>query len=101
VVESNIAMNGVTRAYIVMRNTTTSLQNTSDAKIIEAQKFGGVASGGVALTDTAIIAALGYTPAPESGSENYIQNQNSTTQTANLKISGNGSFNVNLYLFSI
>jgi len=62
VVESNIAMNGVTRAYIVMRNTTTSLQNTSDAKIIEAQKFGGVASGGVALTDTAIIAALGYTP---------------------------------------
>jgi len=63
VVESNIAMNGITRAYIILRNSTTSLQNTSDAKIIEAQKFGGVASGGVALTDTAIIAALGYTPA--------------------------------------
>jgi len=63
VVESNIAMNGITRAYIILRNSTTSLQNVSDAKIIEAQKFGGVASGGVALTDTAIIAALGYTPA--------------------------------------
>jgi len=63
VVESNIAMNGITRAYIILRNSTTSLLNTSDAKIVEAQKFGGVASGGVALTDTAIIAALGYTPA--------------------------------------
>jgi len=60
--ESNIAQNGITRAYIIIRNTTTSLSNATDAKIIEAQKFGGVASGGVALTLANIVSALGYTP---------------------------------------
>jgi len=78
VVENNIAMNGLTRAYIVLRNSTASLQNAADAKIVEAQKFGGVASGGVALTDTAIIAALGYTP------ENLANKQNS------LSVDGSG-----------
>jgi len=63
VVETNIAANGITRAYVILRNSTTSLQNTSDAKIVETTKFGGVASGGVSLSDAAIIAALGYTPA--------------------------------------
>jgi hypothetical protein len=61
-VEGNILANGVTRAYIIVKNTTTSLQNTSDAEIIEAQKFGGVASGGVTLTYANIVSALGYTP---------------------------------------
>jgi len=77
--ESNIAQNGITRAYIILRNTTTSLLNASDAKIIEAQKFGGVASGGVALTLANIVTALGYTP------ENVSNKQNSLT------IDGTGS----------
>jgi len=71
--ESNIAQNGITRAYIILRNTATSLLNISDAKIIEAQKFGGVASGGVALTLANIVTALGYTP------ENVSNKQNSLT----------------------
>jgi len=62
VVETNIAANGITRAYVILRNSATSLQNINDAKIIETTKFGGVASGGVSLSDAAIIAALGYTP---------------------------------------
>ena len=54
-----------------MKNTTTSLQNVADADILEAQKFGGVASGGVALTLANIVTALGYTP------ENVANKQNS------------------------
>jgi len=65
-VENNIKTNGVARAYVIMRNTTTSLQNTADAKIIEIQKYGGVASGGVALTLASIVDALGYTPANDA-----------------------------------
>jgi len=61
-VESNIKANGVSRAYVIMRNTTTSLQASVDAKIIEVQKYGGVASGGVALTLASIVDALGFTP---------------------------------------
>jgi len=78
VVESNIAQNGITRAYVILRNSATSLQNTSDAKIVETTKFGGVASGGVSLSDAAIIAALGYTP------ENLVNKQN------NLSVDGSG-----------
>lgn len=61
-VEANIRENGVTRAYIIIRNNATSLQNTTDAEIVEAQKFGGIASGGVSLTFANVVAALGYTP---------------------------------------
>jgi len=62
IIEPNSKENAITRSYIIMRNTTTSLQNVADAKILEAQKFGGVASGGVALTLANIVTALGYTP---------------------------------------
>lgn len=63
VVESNIAANGITRAYIIIKKECTSLLNTSEAKIIESTKFGSTASGGVALTFANIVSALGYTPA--------------------------------------
>lgn len=69
--ESNIAQNGIIRAYIILKNNATSLQNANDALIVEAQKFGGIASGGTAFTLTNIIAALGYTP------ENVANKQNS------------------------
>jgi len=62
VLEPNSKENGIIRAYIIMRNTTTSLQMVADADILEAQKFGGVASGGVALTLASIVDALGFTP---------------------------------------
>lgn len=61
-VEANIKENGITRSYIILKNNATSLLNTNDTKIVEAQKFGGVASGGIAVTSANIIAALGYTP---------------------------------------
>jgi len=63
VIEPNSLENGIIRGYIIMKNTTTSLQNASDAEILEAQKFGGVASGGIALTLANIVSALGFTPA--------------------------------------
>jgi hypothetical protein len=71
VLEPNSKDNGIIRAYIIMRNTTTSLQAVADADILEAQKFGGVASGGVAITMANIISGLGYTP------ENVANKQNS------------------------
>jgi len=71
VLEPNSKENGIIRAYIIMRNTTTSLQTVADADILEAQKFGGVASGGVTLNFANIVSALGYTP------ENVANKQNS------------------------
>lgn len=73
VLEPNSKENGIIRAYIIMKNTTTSLQNVADADILEAQKFGGIASGGggVALTLANIVTALGFTP------ENTANKQNS------------------------
>jgi len=62
VTESNIASNGVPRAYIILKNGTSSLQNANYSKIIEITKFGGVSSGGLALTFANITAALGFTP---------------------------------------
>ena len=70
-VEPNIAANGITRAYIILKNTATSLQNASDTKIVEAGKFGNVGGSGGAITLDAIVAALGFTP------ENVANKQNS------------------------
>jgi hypothetical protein len=62
VVESNIAAQGVVRAYVIVKNTATNLADLNTSKIIEAGKFGGFISGGAALTFDNIVAALGYTP---------------------------------------
>jgi hypothetical protein len=81
VVESNIALNGITRAYIIVKKETADLQssiNGGTAKIIEAQKFGGTASGGVAITSAAIIAALGYTPANDASVIHTTGNEGKT-----------------------
>lgn len=75
-VEANIAANGITRAYIILKNTATSLQNASDTKIVEAGKFGNVGGSGGAITLDAIIAALGYTP------ENVANKDNGTVSTS-------------------
>lgn len=91
-VEGNIATNGITRAYIIIKKECTSLLNTADAKIIESTKFGGSASGGVALTSAAIISALGYTPADDvnvvhkTGAETVAGTK---TFTDRLELSGN------------
>ena len=72
-VESNIALNGITRAYLLVKEGTTSLSNPTDAKFVDAGKFGSITSGGGAITLASIIAALGYTP------ENVANKQNSLT----------------------
>jgi len=82
VVENNIKENGVTRAYIIVKNNTTSLQNVADAYISEAQKFGGVASGGVALTLANIVTALGYTPENEANKSDSFTVSSSTTYSS-------------------
>lgn len=63
--ETNIAQNGITRAYLVIHRSCTNLNTASQAKFIPIGKFGAPASGGAAITAAAIIAALGYTPQPE------------------------------------
>lgn len=72
VAESNIAQNGVNRGYVIMKHNTSSLQNASDAKLIEVTKFGGLSSGGLALTFANITAALGYTPEDASNKQNSL-----------------------------
>jgi hypothetical protein len=75
VVENNIKMNGITRAYIILKGDATSLLDPAKAHITEAQKFGGVASGGVALTLANIVTALGYTPANDADVVKLTGNQ--------------------------
>lgn len=86
VMESNAKENGVVRAYIIMKNNAASLQNATDSKIIEAQKFGGIASGGVALTFANIVSALGYTPANDT---DVLHKTGDETKTGNLTINDN------------
>jgi len=62
ITEPNIASNGIIRGYVILKSGTTSLQNITDAKLIEVTKFGSVSSGGLALTFANITAALGFTP---------------------------------------
>jgi hypothetical protein len=78
IVESNIALQAIARAFIIMRHNTTDLTNPTTSKIIESQKFGGITSGGTAVTNEQILTALGFTP------ENTADKQNS------LAIDGSG-----------
>jgi len=82
VLEPNSKENGIIRAYIIMKNTTTSLQNVADADILEAQKFGGVASGGVALTLANIVSALGFTPENVDNKVTTLTNSNTDYPTS-------------------
>lgn len=109
VLEPNSRENGIIRAYIIMKNTTTSLQNVADADILEAQKFGGVASGGIALTLANIISALGYTPANDSdvvhkagtetitGTKNFTASINSTSSSSTSPYTGTSSSSGDVY----
>lgn len=109
VLEPNSKENGIIRAYIIMKNTTTSLQNVADADILEAQKFGGIASGGVALTLANIITALGYTPANDAnvvhlagtetitGTKNFTASINSTSSSSTSPYTGASSSSGDVY----
>jgi len=72
-VETNIALNGIIRGYVVVKEGTTALSNVNNARIIDAGKFGSVSSSGGGVTSAAILAALGFTP------ENVANKQNSLT----------------------
>lgn len=91
-VESNIALNGITRAYLLVKEGTTSLSNIANAKIVDAGKFGSITSGGGAVTLAAIIAALGYTPENEANKQNSLATDGSgvkyaTVDAVNTKVS--------------
>jgi len=91
-VEANIAANGITRAYIILKNTATSLQNTSDCKIIEAGKFGNVGGSGGAITLDAIVAALGYTPENQANkSDSYTASSSTTYASTKALVDGLGT----------
>lgn len=100
-VEPNIAANGITRAYIILKNTATSLQNAADTKIVEAGKFGNVGGSGGAITLDAIVAALGYTPENVANKSNNYTVSSSTTYASTkglvdglaTKIGGTGTTN--------
>ena len=94
-VEANIKENGITRAYIIVKNNATSLQNATDSRIIEAQKFGGVASGGVALTFANIVSALGYTPENVANkSDSFTASSSTTYASTKALVDGLGVNNV-------
>jgi hypothetical protein len=72
IVESNIALQGITRSYIIMKHNATSLLDPATSKIIEYKREGGVPSGGVAVTDAQILAALGFTPEDRANRQNSL-----------------------------
>lgn len=91
-VESNIALNGITRAYLLVKEGTTSLSNPTYAKFVDAGKFGSITSGGGAITLSAIIAALGYTPENVANKQNSLATDGSgvkypTVDAVNTKVS--------------
>lgn len=91
-VESNIALNGITRAYLLVKEGTTSLSNPTDAKFVDAGKFGSITSGGGAITLASIIAALGYTPENIANKQNSLATDGSgvkypTVDAVNTKVS--------------
>ncbi len=91
-VESNIALNGITRAYLLVKEGTTSLTNTANAKFVDAGKFGSITSGGGAITLASIIAALGYTPENDANKQNSLATDGSgvkypTVDAVNTKVS--------------
>lgn len=91
-VEANIMANGITRAYIILKNNTTSLQNASDCKIVEVGKFGNVSGSGGAITLDAIIAALGYTPENQSNkSDSYTASSSTTYASTKAVVDGLGT----------
>jgi len=96
-VEPNIAANGITRAYIILKNTATSLQNASDTKIVEAGKFGNVGGSGGAITLDAIVAALGYTPANDVDVVHKIGDE---TKSGKLNLSNSNLLYVEEPIFS-
>lgn len=91
-VESNIALNGITRAYLLVKEGSTSLNNTANAKFVDAGKFGSITSGGGAITLASIIAALGYTPENDANKQNSLATDGSgvkypTVDAVNTKVS--------------
>lgn len=87
VTETNIAENGILRAFLVVREDATALNNAAQALFLEVPKFGGAAANaGGALTSANIIAALGYTPANVAGD----------TFTGNITVS-NGTISTRVY----
>lgn len=91
-VESNIALNGITRAYLLVKEGSTSLTNTANAKFVDAGKFGSITSGGGAITLASIIAALGYTPENDANKQNSLATDGSgvkypTVDAVNTKVS--------------
>lgn len=79
VAESNIRKNGTPIGYIVVKKTATALNVLADCEFRNAGKFGIVTGGAVALTDAAILAALGYTP------ENIVNKATDLTAPDNTK----------------
>lgn len=91
-VESNIALNGITRAYLLVKEGSTSLTNVANAKFVDAGKFGSITSGGGAITLASIIAALGYTPENDANKQNSLATDGSgvkypTVDAVNTKVS--------------
>lgn len=64
--ESNNKLQGVKRCFLIVMKGETALNTFVTDRFNEAQKFGGTSSGGVALTNESVTAALGYTAANDA-----------------------------------
>lgn len=82
ITETNIQENGILRCLLIVKQGTTALSNTSNAVFVNLTKFGSPAGGsGYGVTSSAIISALGYTPAHQTKLVN-LSNANYTFTSA-------------------
>jgi len=76
VIDASTKAQLVPRAYIVIKEGVTSLQDATHCKIKEAGKFAGTSSSGASVTLESVLSALGYTP------ENVANKSNSYTASS-------------------
>ena len=79
VIDASTKAQLVPRAYIVIKEGVTSLQDATHCKIKEAGKFAGTSSSGASVTLESVLSALGYTPEDVANKSNSFTASSTTT----------------------
>lgn len=93
---NTVYQDAITKKYYVYNGTNFGWRQLTDSlqvkRMITAAGSGVVSfngrTGAVTLSGSDVTSALGFSPAPVSGSNNYIQNQHDTVQTGEFVLSG-------------
>lgn len=97
VTETNIAENGIFRAYLVVRANATTLNDLAQAEFIEVGKFGSpIGNAGGAVTFANIVAALGYTPENVANKAINLTSPDNTKYPSTLAVSNEMALKLNL-----